>query len=79
MSLDTFLALLEYLYTDHSPIDEGDAVGILALSNQYAVPRLMALCELYISKEVERLTADSIAHADLDVIGVCVWWFMCRC
>ena len=72
MTLDTFLALLEYLYTDHAPIEKGDAVGILALSNQYAVCRLMALCELYISKEVERLTAKSITHANLDVIGVCV-------
>ena len=69
MTLDTFLALLEYLYTDHAPIEEGDAVGILALSNQYHVPRLMALCELYISKEVERRTANSIAQADLNVIG----------
>ena len=69
VTLDTFLALLEYLYTDHAPIEEGDAVGIVALSNQYAVPRLMALCELYVSKEVERLTADSIAQADLNVIG----------
>ncbi len=68
MSLETFLALLEYLYTDHAPIEESDAVGILALSNQYAVSRLMGLCELYISKEVERRTADSIAQADLNVI-----------
>ena len=42
MSLENFLALLEYLYTDHAPIEEGDSVGILELSNKYVLPRLMA-------------------------------------
>ena len=69
MSLENFLALLEYLYTDHAPIEEGDSVGILELSNKYVLPRLMALCELYISKEVERATAESITQADVDVVG----------
>lgn len=77
MTLDTFLALLEYWYTDHAPIEAGDAMEILALSNQYAVSRLVALCELYVSKEVERRTAESIARADLDVIGVCGVYMMC--
>ena len=63
------MAFLEYLYTDHSPIEEGDSVGILELSNKYVMPRLMMLCELYISKEVERATAKSIAKADVDVVG----------
>ena len=31
--------------------------------------RLMSLCELYISKHVERATTDSIANADVDIIG----------
>ena len=44
-------------------------MGILELSNRYVMPRLMVLCELYISKEVERATAESIAQADIDVIG----------
>ena len=62
------MAFLEYLYTDHSPIEEGDSLGILELSNKYVMPRLMMLCELYISKEVERATR-SIAKADVDVVG----------
>ena len=72
---ETFLAFLEYLYTDHSPIEDSDSVGILVLSNQYVMPRLMALCELYISKEVEKATARSIAEADTDVVGMylCTW------
>ncbi len=47
-------------------------MGILELSNHYVLPRLMALCELYISKEVERATSESINKADIDVIGRCV-------
>ena len=67
--LDTFLAFLEYLYTDHSPIENSDSVGILELANQYVMPRLSALCELYISKYVERATSDSIAQSDVNIIG----------
>ena len=33
------------------------------------MPRLMALCELYVSKQVEKATAKSIAEADVDVVG----------
>ena len=76
MTLESFLAYLEYLYTDHTPIEEGDALGMLELANQYAVPRLLVLCELYTSKEVERRTAKSIAQADLDVISECVCLFI---
>lgn len=67
--MEAFLAFLEYLYTDHAPIEEGDAIGILELSNRYVMPRLMTLCELYVSKEVERVTAASIAQAEVNVIG----------
>ena len=67
--LDTFLAFLEYLYTDHSPIENSDSIGILELGNQYVMPRLTALCELYISKHVERATSDSIAQSDINIIG----------
>ena len=31
--------------------------------------RLMSLCELHISKHVERATKDSIAKANVDIIG----------
>lgn len=68
--LEDFLAFLEYLYTDHAPIEEGDSVGILVLSNQYVMKRLTSLCELYITKLVDRACAKSIAEADVDVIGM---------
>ena len=69
VSYENAMAFLEYLYTDHSPIEEGDSVGILMVSNQYSIPRLTTLCELYITKEVERATSHSIAQADIDIIG----------
>ncbi|XP_064402041.1 rho-related protein racA-like isoform X2 [Halichondria panicea] len=68
--LDTFVSFLEYLYTDHAPIEEGDSMGILELANRYVMSRLMSLCELYISKHVERATKDSISKANVDIIGI---------
>ena len=65
-----FIALLEYLYTDHSPIEESDAVSILMLANQFNQTRLVKLCELYITKEVDKLCRDKIHRADIDVIGL---------
>ena len=75
---ENFLAFLEYLYTDHSPIEDGDSVGILELSNKYVMPRLMTLCELYISKQVEKATAQSIAKADVDVVGKSSAYYIVR-
>lgn len=69
-SFDNFSALLEYMYTDHAPIEEGDSMGILALANEYCVERLITLCELYISKEVDRAVAGRIEKADIDVVGL---------
>ena len=28
------MSFLEYLYTDHAPIEEGDSMGILELANR---------------------------------------------
>ena len=77
VSSDVFLAFLEYLYTDHSPIDDGDSFGILVVSNQYCVPRLLALCELYISKLVETVIRKSIKDAEIDIIGEWLYVFLC--
>ncbi len=34
------------------------------------LPRLVTLCELYITKEVETATSDGIEKADIDVVGL---------
>eukprot|EP00731_Ephydatia_muelleri_P008903 Em0004g1241a len=70
ISYENMLAFLEYLYTDHCSIEEGDSVGILELSNEYMMPRLTSLCELYIQNEVNRATSESLPLADIDVISL---------
>jgi len=67
---DTFLALLEYFYTDHSPIEDGDSMGILALANEYCAERLISLCELYVSKTVDKAVAVGIEKAEINVVGL---------
>ena len=69
-SLDTFLALLEYLYSDHAPIEDVDSVGLLQLADLYCLPRLVNLCELYITKEVERSVSKNIEKSEIDVVGL---------
>ena len=71
VTLKTFLVFLEYLYTDHAPLVEGNALEVLTLANKYAVPRLMAMCEFFIfEKTVKQLMADGINQEDLDIIGM---------
>lgn len=70
VSSDTFLAMLEYLYTDHSPIEETDSIGIMILANQYVQPRLSTLCQLYVTKQVDKACAKSIAEADINIIDL---------
>lgn len=71
----TFQNILEYIYTDRASVDpseEGsaDPITVLQAANQYALPRLISLCELYASKIVEAATQDGIEKADFDVIGL---------
>jgi Rho family protein len=58
------------LYTDHSPIEESDSVGILMLADQYGMHRLVNLCELYITKEVDKSVTKNIEKSEIDVIGL---------
>jgi len=66
----TFSAFMEYIYSDHAPIEDGDALGLLLLCNRYNAPRLLSMCELYVSKMVEVATKDGIEKADIDLIGL---------
>ncbi|CAL1534791.1 unnamed protein product [Lymnaea stagnalis] len=68
---ENFIALLEYLYTDHAPLEEStDLVGVLSLADENCQQRLVNLCELYISKEVDRACQSRIERAEIDVIGL---------
>lgn len=66
---ETILALAEYLYTDHVVFQYSPS-KLLVLGNRYEIPRLVSYCELYASKEVEKATAQKVAKADFDVIGL---------
>ncbi|XP_033732155.1 rho-related protein racA-like [Pecten maximus] len=69
-SAECFLALMEYLYTDHSPIEDVDVMGLVVLADKYGLTRLTNLCELYVTKEIDKNVTDNIEKADIDVIGL---------
>lgn len=67
-SVQGFLALLEYLYTDTVQFDgETDLVELLVLADRFCLPRLVALCELHITREVESVMK---CGDDFDLIGL---------
>ncbi|XP_064634886.1 rho-related protein racA-like [Lineus longissimus] len=70
ISLENFLALIEYLYTDHAPIESGDSVGLLVAADRYFLSRLKNLCELHITKEVDESVVEKIENLKIDVIGI---------
>lgn len=47
-----------------------DYYKILVLSNEYCLDRLITLCELYISKEIDRHIANGIEKADINIVGL---------
>ncbi|KAH3847086.1 hypothetical protein DPMN_089400 [Dreissena polymorpha] len=57
---ETFVTFLEYLYTDHSAIEHSDAVHIIVLADEYGQKRLLNLCELYITNDVNRSVSKRI-------------------
>jgi len=71
---DTVLAALEYIYTDHSRIEESDMGELIVLANRLDLPRLITLCELYVSKAVDKAVADGIQKAiekgDINILGL---------
>ena len=66
VSINAFLALLQYLYTDYCHIEEEEATLILVLADKYGLDRLKALCEVCISETVWKASEESIATS---VIG----------
>jgi hypothetical protein len=52
LSLPTFNALLQYLYSGLPEITEDNVVELLMISNQYALTHLQELCECYVEKGI---------------------------
>jgi hypothetical protein len=72
---ESFEIMLEYLYTEHTTGLEKDdvVVDVLQLSDYYlpGQSRLLSMCELYISKLVERCTANDIVNQEeIDLVGL---------
>lgn len=71
-------ALLEFLYTDTVTFEtnQGDAAEnvdpfeLIVYADQWGLGRLLSLCELRVTKVVEASVAESIANADVDVVGL---------
>lgn len=76
---EAFLALLEYIYTDHAdqlsslehPKEDVELKAeVLKLSHRFRQSRLMTLCELYLSKAVEVATRDSVTLCAIPLCGL---------
>ena len=65
---EVFIAVLQFIYSMISIFDGTvDLMGILSAANQFALPRLVARCELALTKFVEKETADRIADSSVDL------------
>jgi hypothetical protein len=70
-SFAVFNAFLEYLYSDHCGLDTFPRpVSILELSNRFGSSRLISLAELYISFQIDKAVAKSMAKSEMDIIGL---------
>jgi ubiquitin-protein ligase len=63
-------AVIEFFYTDHAPIAECDPIILLQVANQLGASRLVSLCELYLTKVIDRSVTTQIEKSDFDVVGL---------
>jgi hypothetical protein len=63
-NVDAFGALLHFIYTGHVVV-ERPAV-LLPMARRYGLERVISLCELAISKELDRACEDKIAGSSAD-------------
>ena len=68
-NLESFLAVLEYLYTGDCKY-YGDLHGTLQLANFLCLPRLVALCEEEIVKYITELNACDDKEVFAAVLGI---------
>lgn len=68
----TVLAWLRYLYTDTLNLEseDTDLFSLLAFAARMKTTRLVTLCELEITKMVERTTATSLSGSDTSVAEI---------
>ncbi|XP_063424563.1 rho-related protein racA-like [Mytilus trossulus] len=65
---DSFLSLLEFLYTDHAPIHDTNCFELLVIADKYGVLKLVNYCEIHIINMLDKLTKSSSDYAVQDII-----------
>jgi Ras-related C3 botulinum toxin substrate 1 len=80
VSTQIFVAFNEYLYTEKAstaissladPI--ADVMALMQLAHRYGQQRLITLCELHMSKQVERWTQDNIIASKFPLVAMMNW------
>ncbi|XP_075710959.1 rho-related BTB domain-containing protein 3 isoform X2 [Rhinoderma darwinii] len=71
ISKDTFLAFLEYIYTDaFCPASILQAMSLLICSEMYQVSRLQHICESYITTQLQSVPSRELASTSLNVVSL---------
>lgn len=77
VSASVFLCFLEYLYTEKASTAMSqladpiiDVVSLMQLAHRFGVHRLITLCELFLSKQVERFTQDNIVESKFPLVAI---------
>lgn len=74
VDFQSFLAVLEYLYTDHCSILDKIAVeNVLVLADRLCLPHLVQICEVEIHKRLPQIMqtqiSENVAKEWLDVLA----------
>lgn len=74
VDFQSFLAVLEYLYTDHcSILDKIPVENVLVLADRLVLPHLVQICEVEMHKGLQQLMqtqiSENVAKEWLDVLA----------
>ena len=62
--------LLNYVYSDHCDIHPENQIQLMQIAYEMKITRLISLCELYISKTIEKETAEKVEEAKINIIEI---------
>lgn len=55
MKVEVFKLLLQYLYTDEVVLNTGVCLDLLKAADEYLIPRLKYICELFLISHINEL------------------------
>jgi hypothetical protein len=67
---EILIPFIEYLYTGHIDISESNVFLLIEYSNKFGITRIITLCEIFLSKWIERETSLGIENAEVNIIGL---------